>query len=53
MKIFEVPEIKFVRFNGSDIITSSPVCECVDCPECPSGSNNCPCVDAWTSDYKG
>lgn len=51
MKIFEVPEMKVIRFNSSDVIASS-ICDCVDCPDgCPEGKNNCPCVDSWTSNY--
>ena len=53
MKIFEVPEVKFVRFNSSDVIAASGVCDCNQCPECPPGSNDCPCVDFISSDYKG
>lgn len=50
MKKFKVPEMKVVYFGKEDIVTAS--CGCVDCPECPEGKNDCPCVDSWTSDYK-
>lgn len=58
MKAFEVPEVEVVFFGKNDIITTSTcdsnVCDCDNCPGgCPEGSNNCPCVDAWSSDYKG
>ena len=53
MKAFEIPEVEIVYFGGSDIIVTS-VCDCDNCPGgCPEGSNNCPCVDPFTSDYKG
>ncbi len=53
MKVFEVPEVEVVNFEKDDIIVTS-VCDCDDCPGgCPEGTNNCPCVDSWSSDYKG
>lgn len=51
MKAFENPEFTVVRFEATDIIVTSKPCDCVDCIKCPEGSNDCPCVDSWTSDY--
>ncbi len=48
MKVFEVPEVEVVNFKKDDIIVTS-VCGCVDCPECPAGSNDCRCDDSWSS----
>lgn len=46
MKEFEVPQFDVVYFMKNDIITAS--CKCVDCQECPSGKDNCQCVDfSW------
>lgn len=50
MKVFEIPEVQVVYFGDNDVIATS-TCFCVDCPECPSGSNDCHCVDSWSSDY--
>lgn len=43
MKQFEAPEMQVIHFGKQDIIAAS--CVCVDCGECPPGSNNCPCYD--------
>jgi len=51
MKKFEVPEMEVVYFNKNDIIVTS-ICDCHDCPQCEEGSNDCPCVDPWSSNYK-
>ena len=40
MKKFEIPEIEVVHFEKDDVISTS-TCVCVDCKECPPGSNNC------------
>lgn len=50
MRAFTVPEVTVVRFGKSDVIATS-LCTCVECTVCPEGSNDCPCVDSWSSDY--
>jgi len=35
MKAFVIPEIEIVRFEQKDVITTSQVCGCVECPQCP------------------
>lgn len=50
MKEFAAPEVMVIYFKN-DVIVASPPCECNECPGCPEGSNDCPCVDSWTSDY--
>lgn len=52
MKKFEAPEMEVVYFNKNDIIVTS-ICDCHDCPQCEEGSNDCPCVDPWSANYKG
>lgn len=41
MKEFEIPQFEVVHFSSKNIISDS--CSCVDCGECPAGSNDCPC----------
>lgn len=40
MKMFEIPEVEFVRFDQRDVIVTS-TCECVECGVCPEG-DHCP-----------
>ena len=53
MKKFVVPDVMFVYFKRNDVIAASLPCECHECPECEEGSNDCHCVDSWSSDYRG
>lgn len=50
MKTFKVPEVEIIYLTTNNIVTIS--CECDQCTECEEGSNNCPCVDSWSSDSK-
>ncbi len=45
MKQFEAPEMQVIHFGKQDIIATSSTCGCVECGECPPGSNNCQCVE--------
>lgn len=44
MKQFNTPEITIIRFDQTDIISTS-TCVCVDCTVCPPGKNDCGCYD--------
>lgn len=52
MKKFVAPDVMFVYFKRNDVIAASTLCECVDCQTCYEGSNDCRCVDSWSSDYR-
>ena len=47
MKTFVIPKVEVVHFERMSIFTTS----CDPCPGCPPGSDSCPCVDQYTSDY--
>lgn len=52
MKVFEAPEMDIVYFEQTNLIVTSLPCECDECTNCEEGSNDCHCVDSWSSDYR-